>query len=96
LRFYIPIRSFNGHLLTDMSITIKFHINIGGDHNDIETFYRFRYTSTAPVTDQLTISFINHILPLFVLQIVTHRFTLHCEVLLLIKTFCLDISDEIR
>jgi hypothetical protein len=31
-----------------MSIEVKFHVDIGGDHIDIESFYRFRQFSIVP------------------------------------------------
>lgn len=36
-----PVRTDRRHLLVGMSIDIKFHIDIGGGHIDIELFYPF-------------------------------------------------------
>jgi hypothetical protein len=75
-----------------MSIDMKFHIDIGGDRIDIESFCRFRKSVIAPAPNKLGLK---HVLPLFVLQIV-HKFKLKCKVPLLITTLCLDVSDKIR
>jgi hypothetical protein len=50
---------------------MKFHMAIGGDHNDIESFYRFR--KFLIFQHLINFSLKHHILPLFVLQIVVHK-----------------------
>jgi hypothetical protein len=54
-------------------------------HIDIESFYRFRKFLFPPAPNNFTA----------VLRNAVHKFTLHCSVPLLIKTFCLDVSDNV-